>query len=51
MKLNFTYEVHIVADGKYGDQKTEETKKKRNKDGKRTKGEGGGVRERERRML
>ena len=30
-KLNFTYDVHIVADGKYGDQKKEETKIKRNK--------------------
>ena len=30
-KLNFTYDVHIVADGKYGDQKKEEIKKKRNK--------------------
>ena len=31
VKLNFTYDVKIVADGKYGDQKTEETKKKINK--------------------
>ena len=28
VKLNFTYEVHIVADNKYGDQKTDETRKK-----------------------